>query len=631
MTPEQGLAAFTRLVQEDVGTSAVMAMDWSVLPSAPAWLEELAVREEERPSAGDLPGRLRRLPVPEREGELVRFVQEELVSVLRLRTAPAADAGFFELGMDSLMAVELRNRLNRSFDGAVVLSNTALFDHPDAARLGAHLAREFGDAGPTDVRPDARDVRDVRAPVAPRPEGERVAIVGMACRFPAGPDVGAFWESLRSGVDAVTEGRPDGLFVDAETEAARSFGAYVEGMDRFDAEFFRIAPVEAELMDPQQRLLLEVSWTALEDAGLDPGSLRRSRTGVYAGMMTLDYEQLLPIGEGGTGRGVYLAAASGFSATVGRVSFALGLEGPAITVDTACSSSLVAVHQAAAALRLGEADLALAGGVNAILTSRTTRMEMEAGMLSPEGRCKTFDASANGFVRGEGCGMVVLKRLSDAERDGDLVLGVLLGSAVNQDGASAGLTVPNGPAQERVIREALERAGVEPSSVDYLEAHGTGTELGDPIEVQAAASVYGEGRAPERPLLLGSVKTNMGHLEGAAGVAGLIKAVLALRGGWIPKHLHFERPNPRIGWEDLPVRVASEGEAWPEVADRPRRAAVSSFGASGTNAHLIVEGWERGPAPAGGGGAGLPGTGAPGLAAVGEDAGSAHGVGGPVS
>ena len=590
MTPEQGLSAFTRLVREDVGTSAVMAMDWSVLPSAPAWLEELAVREEERPSAGDLPGRLRELPPAEREGALIRFVQEELVSVLRLRAAPAADAGFFELGMDSLMAVELRNRLNRSFGGAVVLSNTVVFDHPDAARLGAHLAREFGDAGP------AEDSVRTPVPLGLREE-ERVAIVGMACRFPAGPDVGAFWESLRSGVDAVTEGRPDGLFVDAETEAARSFGGYVEGLDRFDAEFFRIAPVEAELLDPQQRLLLEVSWAALEDAGLDPGSLQGSRTGVYGGLCSSDYQMLLAGSGGDSSSNLYRATGVTASTAVGRVSFALGLEGPAITVDTACSSSLVAVHQAAAALRLGEADLALAGGVNAILVSELTRIFVDGGMLAADGRCKTFDAAADGYVRGEGCGMVVLKRLSEAERDGDRILGVLLGSAVNQDGASAGLTVPNGPAQERVIGAALERAGVEPSSVDYLEAHGTGTELGDPIEVAAAASVYGEGRDPERPLLLGSVKTNIGHLEGAAGVAGLMKAVLAMREGWIPKHLHFERPNPRIGWEGLPVRVVSEGEAWPESSGRPFRAAVSSFGYSGTNAHMIVEGWERRPSP----------------------------------
>ncbi len=294
---------------------------------------------------------------------------------------------------------------------------------------------------------------------------------------------------------------------------------------------------------------------------------------------------------------------------MGRISFVLGLTGPAVAVDTACSSSLVAIHQAAAALRQGEADLALAGGVNAILISTYTNLLADAGALASDGRCKTFDARADGYGRGEGCGVLVLKRLADAERDGDRILGVILGSAVNQDGAGAGLTVPNGPAQEDVIREALARAGVPPSSVDYLEAHGTGTELGDPIEVRAAASVYGEGREAERPLLLGSVKTNIGHLEGAAGVAGVIKVLASLRAGVIPKHLHFETPNPRIAWEELPVRVTAEATPWPE-RDRPRRAGVSSFGYSGTNAHLVLEGypparasspgqfsrWGRGPA-----------------------------------
>ena len=258
-------------------------------------------------------------------------------------------------------------------------------------------------------------------------------------------------------------------------------------------------------------------------------------------------------------------------------------------MDTACSSSLVAIHQAAAGLQRGEADLALAGGVNAILTVDVTRQLDTGGMLSPDGCCRTFDAAAKGFVRGEGCGMLVLKRLADAERDGDRIQGVLLGSAVNQDGASAGLTVPNGPAQERVIAEALARAGVAPAEVDYLEAHGTGTELGDPIEVQAAAAAYGKGRPSDRPLLLGSVKTNIGHLEAAAGVAGVIKVLLSMRAGVIPKHLHFERPNPRMDWERLPVRVTSAATAWPSPADRPMRAGVSSFGFSGTNAHVILE------------------------------------------
>ena len=581
ITPEQGLAALTRLVAADVGTSVAAAMDWSALTEGAVLLEELVEgdRELEAGAPGDVRIRLAGLSGPEREAELTRFVQEELVSVLRLRSAPAADAGFFDLGMDSLMAVELRNRLHRAFGGEVAVSNTAVFDHPDAVRLARYLAGELGDAGLAERG---------SAPAVVRREGDRVAIVGMGCRFPGGNGPAEFWGSLVAGRDLVTRGRPDGLFVDAETEAARAYGAYVEGLDRFDAEFFRIPPVEAELLDPQQRLLLEVSWAALEDAGLDPGSLRGSRTGVYAGMMGNDYRELVAPLTRDRSLGLYPGSGVTYSTAVGRVAFALGLEGPAIAVDTACSSSLVAIHQAVAGLERGEMDVALAGGVNAILLSRFTDFMADAGMLASDGRCKTFDAAADGFVRGEGCGMLVLKRLSDAERDGDRVLAVVLGSSVNQDGASAGLTVPNGPAQERVIGEALSRAGVEGSSVDYLEAHGTGTELGDPVEVGAAAAVYGEGRDAERPLLLGSVKTNVGHLEGAAGVAGLIKAVLALREGLIPPHLHFERPNPRIGWEGLPVRVTSEATAWPET-ERPRRAGVSSFGYSGTNAHLIVE------------------------------------------
>ena len=317
--------------------------------------------------------------------------------------------------------------------------------------------------------------------------------------------------------------------------------------------------------------------------------MKGSRTGVYAGISSNDYRDLVGPAVGDAVRSLYLPTGSSFATAIGRVAFTLGLEGPAMALDTACSSSLVAIHQAAAGLRRNEADLALAGGVNVILSAGVTAAFQSAGMLASDGRCKTFDAAADGYVRGEGCGILVLKRLSDAERDGNRILGVLLGSAVNQDGASAGLTVPNGPAQERVIRAALERAGVEASTVDYLEAHGTGTELGDPIEVQAASSVYGEGRESECPLLIGSVKTNVGHLESAAGVAGVIKVLLAMREGVIPKHLHFEEPNPQMDWERLPVRVTSEATAWPESPDRPARAGVSSFGFSGTNAHVILE------------------------------------------
>ena len=329
------------------------------------------------------------------------------------------------------------------------------------------------------------------------------------------------------------------------------------------------------------------------------GGLQGSRTGVFGGVSASDYQVLIAETAEDPRSNLYRATGITASTAVGRVAFTLGLMGPAITVDTACSSSLVALHQAAAALRAGEADLALAGGAGASLRSEATRIFHDGGMLAAEGGGrKTFDAAADGYVRGEGCGMVVLKRLSDAEASGDRILAVLIGSAVNQDGASAGLTVPNGPAQEQVIEDALARAGIEPSSVDYLEAHGTGTELGDPVEVGAAASVYGRDRDPERPLLIGSVKTNVGHLEAAAGVAGLIKTVLAIRSGVIPKHLHFERPSPRMDWEALPIRVTSDATPWPE-AERPRRAAVSSFGYSGTNAHAVIEAYpeDREPPP----------------------------------
>ena len=591
MTPEQGLMALERVVRDDSGSTAVASFDWAVLGAAserlPALFGEL-VEGGGTPSpaeGGDLLARLRETPAAARERFLVEFVQEEVRAVLRLAAAPPPETGFFELGMDSVMATELRNRLNRA--GAVELPHTVAFDYPNAARLAAFLAGALGEA-PEPLAPGAG--------LAPPVEEEPIAVVGMACRFPGGRGPGEFWTQLAVGGDAVRRGRPDGLMPPVPGAEAGPWGGYVPDLDRFDAEFFRITPVEAELMDPQQRLLLEVSWEALEDAGLDASRLRGSRGGVFAGISTSDYREFLPVrvggGSGAAAESLYLPSGNSPSTATGRIAFTLGLEGPAIAVDTACSSSLVAIHQAAAALQRGEADLALAGGVNAILAATATASLDEAGMLSPDGRCKTFDAAADGYVRGEGCGMVVLKRLSDAERDGDRIAGVILGSAVNQDGASAGLTVPNGLSQARVIREAVGRAGIEASSVDYLEAHGTGTELGDPIEVQAAAAAYGENRDADRPLLLGSVKTNVGHLEAAAGVAGVVKVLLAMREGMIPKHLHFAEPNPRIEWDALPVRVVSEAIPWPAVSGRGVRAGVSSFGFSGTNAHLVLESYE---------------------------------------
>ena len=426
-----------------------------------------------------------------------------------------------------------------------------------------------------------------------------IAIVGMACRFPGAPSIPDFWRLLEEGRNAVTEGVPgsgigrmDELFPDARipSEACR-FCGYVDGIEQFDAGFFRISPVEAQLLDPQQRMMLETSWQALEDAGIDPDRLKGSRTGVYTGISNDEYRMLVVESSKPAEAASCLYALSGtnLNGTSGRVSFVLGLMGPAKAVDAACASSMVSVHDAVADLQQGKADLAIAGGVQAILNSRIFELRADAMMLSPDGQCKTFDASANGYVRGEGCGVVILKRLSEAEADGDRIWGVIRGSAVNHGGASIGLTVPHTPALEQVIETALSQAGVPASDVDYLEAHGTGTAVGDPIEIEAVAAVYGKGREPGRPLLVGSVKTNVGHLESAAGIAGLIKAVLVMQRGVIPKHLHFQVPHPGLDWDSMPLRVTSSMMDLPQSDGRPRLAGVNSFGISGTNAHIVVE------------------------------------------
>ena len=363
-------------------------------------------------------------------------------------------------------------------------------------------------------------------------------------------------------------------------------GGFVDGIDLFDNRFFRISPLEARMMDPQQRMLLETTWQALEDAGIDPERIRGTRTGVYAGIGISEYRDVIAA----NGQEDFYFGTSG-SMTAGRIAFVLGLEGPAMPVDMACASSLAALHQASIALRRGEVDLALASGVNATLSPSIARFHRDMGMLSHSGRCNAFDAAADGFVRSEGCAVLVLKRLSEAEADGDRVWGLIKGSAVNQNGASAGLPVPNGPAQERLMEDALARAGVQPSEVDYVEAHGTGTELGDSIELRALSSVYGRGRGAENPLLMGSVKTNIGHAEWAAGMASVIKAVMSMHRGIIPAHLHFQNPSPHFDWDRMPIRITSEMTGWPVVSGRPPLSAVNAFGLSGTNAHVVLEGY----------------------------------------
>ena len=428
-------------------------------------------------------------------------------------------------------------------------------------------------------------------------KSEPIAIVGLGCRFPGGADSpDAFWALLEAGRDAIGEVPPDrwdgAAHYDPDPDAPGKMytraGGFLDGVDRFDPHFFGIAPREAASMDPQQRLLLEVAWEALEHANIPATALYGSAAGVFVGVISPDYSQRLlatPCLEridayAGTGAALGMAA--------GRLSYCLGLAGPSLTVDTACSSSLVTLHLAAESLRRRECDLALSGGVNLMLEPGLSVNFCKAKMLAPDGRCKTFDAQADGYVRGEGCGVLVLKRLSDAQASGDRILALVRGSAVNQDGASGGLTVPSGPAQEQVVRRALANAGLDPAAVDYIEAHGTGTGLGDPIELGAMDRVFGAARTVSDPLWLGSVKTNVGHLEAAAGVAGVIKLVLALRHETLPPHLHCAQPTPRFPWDAKPLRVVRDKRPWPR-GGRPRVGGVSSFGFSGTNAHIVIE------------------------------------------
>ena len=395
---------------------------------------------------------------------------------------------------------------------------------------------------------------------------EPIAVVGLGCRFPQADSPEAFWELLARGADAVVEVPPDRWDVaahydpdpDAPGKMSSRWGAFLDRVDLFDAHFFGISPREAIRMDPQQRLLLEVAWEALEHAGQAPDGLAGSRTGVFVGISTNDYTHLQMRAGALESIDSFTGTGSAFSVAAGRLSYALGLEGPSIAVDTACSSSLVAVHLACQSLRARESELAIAGGVNLMLAPESTVAVSKYHALAPDGRSKAFDARANGFVRGEGCGVVVLRRLSDAIARGDDVLAVIRGSAVNQDGRSSGLTAPNAVAQAAVLRQALALAAVEPARVSYVEAHGTGTSLGDPIEIAALAEVYGAGSLP---CGVGSVKTNVGHLEAAAGVAGLMKLVLALQHERLPPHLHFQALNPRISLDGTRLDVTAAGRA----------------------------------------------------------------------
>ncbi|WP_413811079.1 type I polyketide synthase [Streptomyces sp. OE57] len=604
LTVDQGLACFD--TAGAVGEASVLAarVDRAALRArgtVPAVLRGLvptgAVRRAAATGGGS--GLLTGLTADRARDTLLQLVREQVGSVLGVVDPVAAGGGrtFKDMGFDSLTAGQLRNSLRKRT--GLSLPSTLIYDHPTPEALAGHLWTELG--GEADERRKSAVPAPITAggPAAGAADPEPIAIIGMSCRFPGGvrsPE--QLWELLTEGTDAISalpadRGWDPGAYHPDPERTGTTYsaaGGFVDGAAEFDAAFFGISPREAVSMDPQQRMLLELTWEAFERAGIDPASLRSSMTGTFVSATAQQY---------GTG---VSADSDGYQLTgtipgvlSGRLAYLFDLHGPTVTVDTACSASLVALHMACQSLRSGESTLALAGGAT-VLTGPDLLISLSRHrVMAPDGRCKAFAESADGMGIAEGAGLLVLERLSDAVRNGHQVLAVVRGSAVNSDGASNGLTAPSGPAQQRVIRQALANSGLSASDVDVVEAHGTGTALGDPIEAHALLATYGQDRGGNPPLLVGSVKSNIGHTQVAAGVAGVIKMVMALRHGRLPKTLHAAEPSSRIAWDSGAVELLTEAAPWPDLG-RPRRAAVSAFGMSGTNAHAVLE---QAPAPTG--------------------------------